>query len=123
MKKMTKESLQKTGLFLSSLFILLGILWSKEALLGALLCNALVLAYPRVFTPIARIGGSAVGWTGRIVSRIVFLCVYIVVVWPVGILQRLSGRDPMAQYSWKTQKTMFKERNYTATKEDFERLF
>lgn len=63
---------------------------------GAILIAA-ALSRPAVLQPLAAAWGKighALGWVN---SRILLTVLFVVIIWPVGILSRLFGSDPLAR--------------------------
>ena len=118
---MTRETLQKGGLFVSSLCIGGGI-FIREMLFLALFTNALIVLYPYAFAPVARIGQKA-SVVGTHLARWAFAGMYIVVLVPVHFVQTWFGRDPLRLKRWKANDSMFIKVNRTYSREDFERSF
>ena len=98
-----KTQLRSFGLIVGGGFALIGVwrvllrgeeprMWAL-ILSGALVVSALVA--PAVLTPFHRVWmriGETLGWVN---SRIILSVVYYLVVFPVGIVRRFAGSDPM----------------------------
>ena len=108
-----------TAVFLL-LFLFLGNkLWCYIAL-GFCFFSLLVPAGLRLF---AWIWYSLSQCLGSIVLKIILTISFIFLVLPVGLCQRLFGRNSMGLKDWHGKGSLLHDRNYTYSKKDFEKTW
>ena len=79
---------------------------------------------PRFYYPFGIIWFGLSGLLGDIVSRILLTIVYFLVVFPVGIIRRLSGKDTLRLREFKrSADSVMMKRDHTYTKTDLEKPF
>ena len=90
------------GLLLGAALVVIGLwpLWHHQtvrwwALASALACGAVAVAAPARLAPLKRVWMTFGMLLGKLVSPVVMAALLYLVVTPVGLLQRLFGRDPL----------------------------
>lgn len=124
-KKMTLDQCKDTGLAL--ILVLLLTAWathSLQAIPPAIAVLVLTMSAPKAFTPLARVWFALSHWLGVIVSSLLLSLVFLVVVTPIGLLRRLSGKDAMRLKQWKAgPQSVFVRRDHTISAADLEKPF
>jgi hypothetical protein len=75
-----------------------------------LVCAALALTVPQALRPlwvVLMVVNYPIGW---VVTHVVMALIFYLVVTPVGVIMRLTGRDPMERGFDRTAKTYWKSR-------------
>ncbi len=75
-----------------------------------LVCGALAFTVPQALRPlwvVLMVVNYPIGW---VVTHVVMALIFYLVVTPVGVIMRLSGRDPMERGFDRTAKTYWKPR-------------
>jgi hypothetical protein len=79
---------------------------------------------PRFYYPFGVIWFGFSGLLGDVVSRILLTIVFFLVVFPVGIIRRLSGKDSLRLREFKrSANSVMMNRDHTFTKTDLEKPF
>ena len=79
---------------------------------------------PRFFYPFGIVWFGFSGLLGDIVSRILLTIVYIIVVCPVGLIRRLSGKDTLKLTEFKrSEGSVMLNRDHSYTRSDLEKPF
>jgi len=124
-KKILPDQCKDTGLAL--ILILLLVAWGKQslALLGPIIfVLILTMAAPVLFTPLARGWFALSHGMGVVVTNVLLSVVFFVVVTPMALFRRLSGRDAMGLKQWRSgNQSVFVRRDHTYTAADLERPF
>jgi hypothetical protein len=124
-KSITKKQCVDTGLAMSLIAILVG-LYTKDHIyqvmtLFLITVNMLV---PKAFYPLAIIWFGMSELFGSIISKILLVCVFFLIVTPVGLFRRIIGKDRLNLSGFKRDTTsVFKERNHTYTSSDLKNTF
>lgn len=124
-KKITADQCKDTGLAI--ILIALLVVWAKQSTtlvaptIGVLI---LTMAAPKLLTPLARLWFALSHWLGEFASTVLLSIVFFVVVTPVGLLRKWSGKDAMGLRLWKAgQQSVFVRRDHTVTAADLEKPF
>jgi hypothetical protein len=124
-KHLSKEQVSGTGMAMALILIYIGLhtknfLYFKISLI-LLLIN---MVYPMIFYPLAIIWFGLSDLIGAVMSRIILALLFALLVFPVGIIRRLSGKDSLQLYIWKKGKhSVMKNRNYSYTASDLEQPY
>jgi hypothetical protein len=124
-RKITKDESRDTGM---AMVLLLLILWlplnRRELILGALALQALGMSVPQLFRPLAVLWLGLSNLIGEVVSRILMFIVFFVVVTPIGIVRKLSGKDSLKLRTFKAGKdSVMLTRNHAFSASDLERPY
>ena len=92
--------------------------WLVFAAMAALV---LVMTWPEVFRPLAKVWFGFSHFLGLIISKIILSIVFFLIVTPVGLVRKAFGADPMKGRVWKKGKvSVLVERNHRYEKKDLE---
>jgi len=79
---------------------------------------------PQLFYPLAYLWFGFAHYMGTIVSKILLFLVYMLVVLPVGLFRRATGKDTLLMKRWKQgSDSVFKTRNHLFTASDIEKPY
>ena len=93
-------------------------------IISAMAVLVLVMTWPKVFTPLAKIWFGFSHFLGLIVSKIILSIVFFLIVTPVGLVRRALGADSMKSRAWKKgELSVLIERNHRYIKEDIEKPY
>ena len=93
-------------------------------LLSAIVVLVLVMAWPAIFRPWAKVWFGLSHLLGTVVSKVLLTVVFLVIATPVGVLMRLTGKDSMQLALWKQNRdSVFVKRDHLFTAEDVEKPF
>ena len=93
-------------------------------IISAMAMLVLVMTWPKVFTPLAKIWFGFSHFLGSIVSKIILSIVFFLIVTPMGLIRRAFGADPMKGRAWKkAEVSVLIERNHKYVKEDIEKPY
>lgn len=111
-----------------AMVLLLLILWlplkRRELILGALALQVLSMSVPRLFQPLAVLWLGLSDLIGEVVSRILMFIVFFVVVTPIGLVRKLSGKDSLKLRTFKAGKdSVMLTRNHAFSARDLERPY
>ncbi len=121
-KTISVEKCKDSGLALVLICLICFQVW-KQNLLILLAIGLLLVAmtYPPIFKPFARLWFALSAALGAVVSRIVLTVIFFLVIYPVAILRRLMGKDPMQAKSWKNERdSVFRKRDHRYEFKDLE---
>lgn len=121
-RKITKDQSRDTGMAVVLLFMLLAISPKRHGLLFvAMALHVLNMTVPTLYRPVAVLWLGLSDLMGAVMSRVLLSLVFFLVVTPIGILRRLSGKDALKLRAFKSSKdSVMLERNHTFTGKDLE---
>ena len=101
-KQVTLNQAKDVGLALTFLFLLVFLISRNDAFLfaGMILLLATAL-YPRAFTVIGRYWFGLALLLSEISAFVIFSVLFYGLITPIGMVQRLFGRDPLFLRKWK----------------------
>jgi len=114
-----KNNCRDSGMAMVLILLLLGYL-CKNNLFYQIAIPVLVMdmIIPKFFYPFAIVWFGIANVLGSIVSKILLTVVYIIIVLPIGLIRRLSGKDSLQLKNFKKDKgSVMVERNVVFTKE------
>jgi len=125
MKRATSNQCKDAGLAIILILLLISRFNGHPAYMNAAVVVLLItMTVPKVLAPLARAWFFAADLLSEAGSRVILSVIFYLIVTPVALIRRLSGKDQMGLKGWKQQHdTAFKERNHTYTKEDLEKPF
>lgn len=95
-KRVTKDQARDTGMAMVLLCLLLGLLTDTEWLFTlAVPVLVLTMTVPRLYQPVAVVWLGLSHLIGTVVSRVLLTGVFFVVVFPVGLIRRMLGKDSL----------------------------
>ncbi|MGA8761915.1 MAG: SxtJ family membrane protein [Candidatus Sulfotelmatobacter sp.] len=121
-RKITKDQSRDTGMAMVLLFMLLAISPKRHGLLFvAMALHVLNMTVPALYRPVAVLWLGLSDLMGAVMSRVLLSLVFFLVVTPIGILRRLSGKDALKLRAFKASKdSVMLERNHIFTGKDLE---
>ena len=91
---------------------------------AAMTVLVLVMTWPSLFKPLARIWFGFSHILGGVVSKVLLTLVFFIVVTPIGLIRKVFGADPMKLSIWKkSTDSVLVDRNHSYTKEDIEKPY
>ncbi len=82
------------------------------------------MIYPKILYPFAVLWFSLAKILGTIVSKIILTLVFFLVVFPMGAIRKVMGKDSLQLNEFKkSNKSVFKTRNYIFLSKDLEKPF
>lgn len=124
-KKTSIDPAKDTGLAMI-LILLLFVHFGRYyfLILPAIVVLVLIMIWPSIFRPLARVWFGLSHFLGSIVSKILLTIIFLTVVTPVALLRRMSGADPMLLKKWKQDDdSVFIERNHTYSSSDLKKPY
>jgi len=124
-KKITVEKCKDSGLALVLICLICYQAWKLPILLILAIVFLLVaMTYPVIFQPFARLWFGLSTALGTVVSKIILAILFFVMVWPVGLVRRMMGKDAMKVRSWKKgEDSVFRVRDHRIEAKDLEHPF
>jgi hypothetical protein len=121
----TKKQLSDAGMALVLILLIIGFFSTNmvfyKVAIPALILNMIV---PSVFYPFAVIWYSLSNILGFFVSKIVLSVVFFLIVFPVGLIQKITGKDHLNMKGFKKGTTsVMHNRNYQYKPLDLEKPF
>ncbi|MBL7112858.1 MAG: hypothetical protein ISS19_13055 [Bacteroidales bacterium] len=123
--KLTRKQCIDAGMAVVLIMLLIG-LFTDKVLFYKLAIPILVINMiaPRFYYPFGIVWFGFSGLLGDVVSRILLTIVYFIIVFPVGIIRRLSGKDTLKLKEFKrSANSVMLTRDHTFTKTDLEKPF
>ncbi len=123
--KIYRKQLVDTGLAILLILVILAqftgnILYYKFMLPVVLI----TMIYPKILYPFAVVWLSFSKIMGTVVSKIILTFVFFLIVFPMGTVRRLIGKDSLQLNEFKkSNKSVFKTRNYIFLSKDLEKPF
>ena len=121
-KPITHESCKDSGLALVLICLLCFMAWDWSPLLIlAVLFLLLVMTFPGLFRPFAKLWFAFSTLLGTIVSKVILAVLFFFLVTPVGLVRRIIGKDAMQLRGWKKNRTsVFRTREHEFCAKDLE---
>ncbi len=121
-KNLNLEKCKDSGLALVLICLLCYISWPHKGFLAAaIVFQLLAMISPGAFKPFAIFWFMLSAILGAIIPRLILTLLFYVLVFPVGALRRLAGKDAMRQHLWhKGKDSVFRARNHRYTADDLE---
>ena len=126
LKQIKTDQARDSGMALTLIFLIIIYYFDEESLaLPAMAILLVTMTKPIVIKPFAFLWFNLSHMIGSVVSRIILSIVYFIIVLPVGIILRLTGKDPMNLKKWKNGKenSAMIERNHTYSPKDLTNPF
>jgi hypothetical protein len=114
-----------TGLLLCLILLVISTYTHKQNLLPPAMAILLVaMLRPSLFHPLARPWFGLSRLLGKVSSKLILTLVFFLVLTPMGLLRRATGKDAMRLKNWKGgEKTALIERNHQYVASDLERPY
>lgn len=124
-KAVTREQSKDTGLAMLLILLLAG-LFTGNMLFVRLSVPVLLLVMivPQWFYPLAVVWFGISNVMGTVMSQLLLTLVYFIVVFPIGLIRRLSGADTLRLRAFKKgRETVMHIRNHLYTSSDIEKPY
>lgn len=125
MKTIGKSRVKDSGMALVLILLITGLLTGNK--LYFILSAAFLLAnmiFPAIFRPFAFIWLGFSEVLGKVTSKILLFFIYLVIVVPVALFRRTTGKDTLSLRKFKKGvESVFISRNHLYKSEDLERPF
>jgi Saxitoxin biosynthesis operon protein SxtJ len=121
----TRDQSKDTGMAMTLILLLLNRSFRQEAwLIGAIAALVIDMTVPQVYRPLAVVWFGLSQLIGMLTSRIILSGVFFGVVMPIGLLRRLSGKDPLNLKAFKAgSNSVMKERDHRFVAADLEKPY
>jgi hypothetical protein len=121
----SRDQSKDTGMAMTLILLLLNRSFRHDAwLIGAIAALVIAMTVPQVYRPLAVVWFGLSHLIGMFTSKIILSAVFFGVVMPVGLLRRLSGKDPLNLKAFKAGSTsVMKERNHRFVAADLEKPY
>ncbi|HNV86938.1 MAG TPA: SxtJ family membrane protein [Candidatus Omnitrophota bacterium] len=124
------KELREFGLTVGSVLVLLGLLFwwrGKTFFLPVLAVGAVLfisgIAVPKILRPLQKIWMGIALVLGSVMTRVILTAVFCLVLTPIGLLIRLSGKDLLDLKRTDGALTYWRRREKGPLKEDYEKQF
>ena len=124
-KKMTIDQAKDTGLAIMLILLLFVYIGGYNYLiLPIIFVLLLIMIWPAIFKPLARLWFGLSHLLGNIISKILLSIIFYIVVTPIGLFRKLLGADSMRVGKWKqSNESVFLERNHTYSTIDLKKPY
>ena len=124
-KKMTIDQAKDTGLAVMLILLLFVYIGGYNYLiLPIIFVLLLIMIWPAIFKPLARLWFGLSHLLGNIISKIMLSIIFYIVVTPIGLFRKLLGADSMRVGKWKqSNESVFLERNHTYSTNDLKKPY
>lgn len=121
-RTMNAQKCKDSGLALCLIFLICFQVWKRPFLILLAIGLLLVaMVFPGFFKPFARFWFALSRVLGTVVSKILLTAIFFLIIYPVALLRRLMGKDPMQVKSWKKGKvSVFRQRGHRFELKDLE---
>ncbi len=122
LKKLSVEKCKDSGLALVLLCLICYQIWHLPILiLSAIIFLVIAMTYPPFFQPFAIFWFGVSTSLGTVISKVILTVLFFVLVLPVGLVRRVTGKDSMRITSWKKGKeSVFRKRDHRFVAKDLE---
>ena len=119
-RSVTTDQAKDTGMAMVLICLLIAFLGGKHLFYGlGILLLLINMIGPNIFKPAARIWLGFSHLLGSVMSRIILSIVFLVLVFPVGLVRRIIGKDSLQLNKWKKDRTsVFKTREHEFSADD-----
>ena len=119
-QSVTTDQAKDTGMAMVLICLLIAFFGGKHLFYGVGMLLLLInMIAPNIFKPVARIWLGFSHLLGSVMSRIVLSIVFLALVFPVGLVRRIMGKDSMQLKKWKRDReSVFKIREHEFTADD-----
>lgn len=95
-KSISKKDASDTGMAMTLICLLLGVYTKNNTFyIAAIPALVITMAFPMFYYPFAMVWLSLTNLLGAVVSRILLSIVYILILLPVGLIRRATGKDSL----------------------------
>ena len=123
--QITKKQASDSGMALVLIaLICLAVLKNNAFLWAAFVILVIDMIYPMIFKPFAFIWFGISRILGTFMSKIMLALVFFLIVFPMGLLRRILGKDTLRLHQFRREKTsVFAERNHEYTAADLDKPY
>lgn len=124
-KKITKDESRATGMAVVLLLLIVSLTTKRTGFIGAaIVLQVVTMTAPKIYRPAAVLWLGFSDLLGTVVSKILLSAVFLLVVVPVGIVRRWSGKDSLNLQRFKSgQTSVMVERDHLFTAKDLEKPY
>ncbi len=121
----TKAQARDTGMAMVLICLLFAQFGKMPKLVPlAMLILLINMIQPSVFKPLAKLWFGLSHALGTIMSKVLLSVVFFLVLTPMGLLRKMTGKDPMRVNCWKSgQESVFRVREHAFDSSDVEQPF
>lgn len=121
-KNLSVEKCKDSGLALVLICLLCYQAWKLPFLmLLAIIFLLVAMTYPLIFKPFAKVWFWLSTALGTVVSKVILTVLFFVLVFPVGLVRRIAGKDPMQLKCWKRgNESVFRVKDHRFEAKDLE---
>jgi len=121
----TKAQARDTGMAMVLICLLIAQLGKSPKFVPlAMLILLINMIQPSVYKPLAKLWFGLSHALGTVMSKIILSVVFFVVLTPMGLLRKFTGKDPMQVACWKkSRESVFRVREHTFDSADVEQPF
>lgn len=124
-RKVTPTQSKDSGMALVLIFLIIGFIidqaWPFKVATGILIMN---MIWPGMYKPFAWFWYGLAEVLGSISSKVILTLVYVLIVFPVGMLRKALGKDKLILKKFKKDHaSVMVQRNHQFDKSDLEQLF
>jgi sorbitol-specific phosphotransferase system component IIC len=124
-RKITKDQSRDTGMAMVLLFLLLAASRKHSwYLYTAMVLHVVNMIVPNIYRPVAVVWLGLSDAMGAVMSKVLLSLVYFLVVTPIALLRRISGKDSLKLRAFKSSKeSVMVKRDHLFTARDLERPY
>jgi hypothetical protein len=124
-REITKDQSRDAGMALVLLLLLVFLGRKREGwLISAMAVHVLNMTVPQIYRPFAFVWFGLSDVIGAVTSKILLAIVFFVIVTPIGIIRRLSGKDSLKLRAFKAgQDSAMVDRNHAFVGADLEKPY
>ena len=123
--RITKKQASDSGMALVLIALICFAVFKKnEFLWAAMVVLVLDMIFPMIFKPFAFVWFGLSRVLGTVMSKIMLALVFFLVVFPMGLIRRILGKDSLRLHQFRKEKTsVFAERNHEYTAADLDKPY
>ena len=123
--RITKKQASDSGMALVLIALICFAVFKKnEFLWTAMVVLVLDMIFPMIFKPFAFVWFGLSRVLGTVMSKIMLALVFFLVVFPMGLIRRILGKDSLRLHQFRKEKaSVFAERNHEYTAADLDKPY
>jgi Saxitoxin biosynthesis operon protein SxtJ len=124
-KSISKKEASDTGMAMTLICLLIGYFTKNNNFyIAAIPALVITMAFPMFYYPFAMVWLTLTNLLGAVVSRVLLSIVYILILLPVGLIRRASGKDALNLKGFKkSTSSVMVVRDYEFTANDIKNPF
>jgi len=121
----TRAQARDTGMAMVLICLLVAKIGDKPKFISlAIIILLLDMIWPSFYKPFAKIWFGFSHILGTVMSKVILSLTFFLVLTPMGLLRKISGKDPMRINTWKNgSESVFRVRDHTFDAGDIEQPF